>query len=123
MNVCMTGESKAILTMLLIHSILVADASHTHTHTPSHCLSLSPGAEFKHLVGHAPGGIYMFPHQSDIRTFFGVAFLRKGLYRGGVFRFKLSLPQDYNSAGSYPTVTFTPPIFHPLVDAVVSYCV
>ena len=37
----MTGESKAILTMLLIHSILVPDASHTYTHTHTHTISFS----------------------------------------------------------------------------------
>lgn len=81
-----------------------------------HLRDIRLAIEFKHLVGHAPGGIYMFPHQSDIRQLFGVAFLRKGLYKGGIFRFKITLPKDYNSKGSYPHVVFTPPIFHPLVD-------
>jgi len=81
-----------------------------------HLRDIRLAIEFKHLVGHAPGGIYMFPHPNDIRQLFGVAFLRKGLYRGGIFRFKITLPKDYNSVGSYPHVVFTPPIFHPLVD-------
>lgn len=81
---------------------------------------MASNVEFKHLVGHAPGGVYLFPHQSDIRQLFGVAFLRKGLYRGGIFRFKITLPSDYNCSGSYPCVIFTPPIFHPLVDPTVS---
>ena len=73
-------------------------------------------SEFKHLVGHAPGGVYLVPHRHDIRQLFGVIFVRKGLHRGGVFRFTLTLPPDYNCAGSAPAVIFTPPIFHPLVD-------
>lgn len=81
-----------------------------------HLRDIRLAIEFKHLVGHAPGGVYLFPHRRDIRQLFGVIFVRKGLHRGGVFRFKLSLPPDYNSPGSLPSLLFTPPIFHPLVD-------
>ena len=76
--------------------------------------------EFKHLITHAPGGVYLFPHNTDIRQLFGVIFVRKGLYSGGIFRFKITLPPEYNSSGSCPHVAFTPPIFHPLVDPNVS---
>jgi ubiquitin-protein ligase len=76
-------------------------------------------SEFKHLVGHAPGGVYLLPHQTDIRQLFGVIFLRKGMYSGGIFRFKVTLPPDYNTPGSFPSVVFTPPIFHPLVHSTV----
>ena len=58
--------------------------------------------------------------------FHGVIFVRRGLYRDGIFRFTLELPEEYNSIGSYPTVTFMPiidestglysMIFHPLIN-------
>lgn len=80
-----------------------------------HLRDIRLAIEFKHLIGHAPGGVYLFPHDHDIRQLFGVIFVRKGIYRDGIFRFKITLPPDYNSPGSCPEVVFTPPIFHPLV--------
>ncbi len=72
--------------------------------------------EFKSLMTQAPGGVYLMPHLDDIRQFYGVIFVRRGLYKNGIFRFKLTLPPSYNSLGSTPQITFTPPIFNPLVD-------
>ena len=56
------------------------------------------------------------PHLDDIRQFSGVIFIRRGLYKNGIFRFKMILPSNYNSLGSTPQIMFTPPIFNPLVD-------
>jgi len=73
--------------------------------------------EYKYLVDHAPGGVFMLPALEDNRTLFGVIFVRRGLYRNGIFRFKVILPPLYNSHGASPQVTFTPAIFNPLVDS------
>lgn len=81
-----------------------------------HLRDIRLAIEFKHLISHAPGGVYLFPHNTDIRQLFGVIFVRKGLYSDGIFRFKITLPPEYNSPGTCPAVVFTPPIFHPLVD-------
>lgn len=56
------------------------------------------------------------PEFDDIRRLHGVIFVRRGLYRDGVFRFTMDLPQMYNDEGTHPVITFTPPIFNPLVD-------
>lgn len=72
--------------------------------------------EYKYLVDHAPGGVFMLPALGDNRTLFGVVFVRRGPYRNGIFRFTVLLPPMYNSHAVSPQVTFTPPVFNPLVD-------
>ena len=73
--------------------------------------------EFKYLMKHAPAGVYLMPEFDNIRRLHGVIFVRRGLYRDGVFRFTMDLPQLYNDENTHPQITFTPPIFNPLVDA------
>ena len=72
--------------------------------------------EFKYLMRNAPGGVFLMPQLDDIRQMHGVIFVRRGLYRNGVFRFKLEIPKNYNSLNSHPKITFTPPVFNPLID-------
>eukprot|EP00605_Chrysophyceae_sp_TOSAG23-4_P000010 GSChrysophyteH1.ASY1.ANO1.10.1 assembled CDS len=72
--------------------------------------------EYKYLVDHAPGGVFLLPELENIRTLHGVIFVRRGLYRDGVFRFVIHLPEEYNAANAFPDVRFTPPVFNPLVD-------
>jgi len=55
------------------------------------------------------------PRHDNIRLYDGVIFIRRGIYRDGVFRFTLELPATYNSNNQYPVVTFSPPVFHPLI--------
>ena len=71
--------------------------------------------EFKHLMNNSPGGIYLLPEFENIRKLHGVIFLRRGVYRDGVFRFTISLSQKYNSKNAHPKICFVPPIFHPLI--------
>lgn len=73
--------------------------------------------EYKDCAQYAPSGIYIVPSADDIRSFHGVIFLRRGLYRGGVYRFQIKLPLDYNSRGSYPHITFLTHLFNPFVDS------
>ena len=72
--------------------------------------------EYKYLVDHAPGGVFLLPALGDNRTLFGVVFVRRGPYRDGIFRFTVLLPPLYNSHAVSPQVLFTPPVFNPLVD-------
>jgi len=73
--------------------------------------------EYKYLMRNAPGGVFIMPDFDDIRQFYGVIFVRRGLYRNGIFRFKMTLPKSYNSVNAQPIITFTPPIFNPLIDS------
>lgn len=72
--------------------------------------------EFKYLMKHAPVGVYLLPEFDNIRVLHGVIFVRRGLYRDGIFRFRVDLPMQYNDINTHPLITFTPPIFNPLVD-------
>ena len=62
------------------------------------------------------GGVYVLPEFDDIRQLHGVIFIRRGCYRDGIFRFTISLPPGYNDVDLHPRITFTPPIFSPLID-------
>jgi ubiquitin-protein ligase len=72
--------------------------------------------EYKYLIADAPCGVYVLPQLDDIRKFHGVIFIRSGLYKDGVFRFRIDLPPGYNDINMHPLVTFTPPVFNPLID-------
>lgn len=92
------------------------DDKHSLLETSSqHLKDLRIAVEFKSLSKQGPGGVYLMPHLDDIRQFYGVIFVRRGLYKNGIFRFKMTLPSNYNSLGSTPQIIFTPPIFNPLV--------
>jgi ubiquitin-protein ligase len=81
-----------------------------------HLREIKLAIEFKYMMKHAPGGVYLMPCLDDNHELHGVIFLRRGLYRNGVFRFKVNLPRAYNSFNTHPQITFTPPVFNPLVD-------
>eukprot|EP00164_Ancoracysta_twista_P002144 GFYU01002832.1.p1 GENE.GFYU01002832.1~~GFYU01002832.1.p1 ORF type:complete len:264 (+),score=34.81 GFYU01002832.1:181-972(+) len=70
--------------------------------------------EYKHLKHHAPGGIYVLPSFDSLFEWYGVIFIRQGLYRGGIFKFLLSIPEDYPN--SRPSVQFFSKVYHPLID-------
>lgn len=80
-----------------------------------HLKDLKLAIEFKYLMKHAPGGIYLLPEFENIRKLHGVIFIRRGLYRNGVFRFQITLPKEYNSVNTHPEIVFTPPVFNPLI--------
>jgi hypothetical protein len=54
--------------------------------------------EYKHLRQHVPGGIYVLPSFDHSRTWYGTIFIHTGLYRNGVFKFTIELPEKYDSA-------------------------
>lgn len=72
--------------------------------------------EYKHLKSHAPGGVYLIPSLDDLRLFFGIIFVRRGLYTNGIFKFKLRLPPKYNDINQHPQLTFTSSVYNPYVD-------
>lgn len=74
------------------------------------------GVEYTYLKENAPAGVLLLPDASSIRIFHGTIFIRTGMYKGGIFRFDVKVPEAYNSEGTFPEVKFTPPIFNPLVD-------
>jgi len=73
-------------------------------------------AEFNHLKKTRLPGVYVIPSCDDPLVWHGVVFIRQGTYQDGVFRFTLDIPHNYPD-GDCPAVTFTPPVFHPFIDA------
>ncbi|XP_043275402.1 protein crossbronx homolog isoform X2 [Venturia canescens] len=59
-------------------------------------------------------GIYVIPSAQNSSLWFGVQFIRQGIYQGGVFRFTITLPQNFPDGGC-PKVVFQSNVFHPLI--------
>ncbi|KDO19005.1 hypothetical protein SPRG_15754 [Saprolegnia parasitica CBS 223.65] len=72
--------------------------------------------EYKHMKQHVPSGIYVLPSFDKPRLWHGVIFIHQGLYRNGIFKFSIHLPDDYNGIGTYPRVEFYTKVFHPFVN-------
>ncbi|XP_031825340.1 protein crossbronx homolog [Nomia melanderi] len=72
-------------------------------------------SEYKMLCSQDLKGIYVIPSAQNSLLWFGVQFVRQGVYQGGIFRFTVTLPQSFPDGGC-PKVTFQTPIFHPLID-------
>merc|ERR1719189_2048388 len=51
--------------------------------------------EYERLQDLMPPGMYVMPSLDSVLTWHGTIFVRQGLYRGGVFKFHLKLPDDY----------------------------
>lgn len=71
--------------------------------------------EYKHLKSHAPGGVYLIPSMETFRTFYGVIFVRRGSYMNGIFKFRLTLPTQYNDVNEHPKIVFTTSVYSPFV--------
>lgn len=72
--------------------------------------------EYKHLQLRAPGGVYVVPSFDNLRVWHGVIFIRQGMYRDGIFKFRIDIPDSYPADDARPTVTFHTSVYHPLVD-------
>jgi ubiquitin-protein ligase len=72
--------------------------------------------EYKHLKSHAPGGVYVIPSLDDLRTFYGIIFVRRGVFANGIFKFVLRLPLLYNDVDQHPRITFQSEVYNPYVD-------
>jgi len=70
--------------------------------------------EYKKLKQLAPEGVYVMPSTDSIRRWHGVIFLRHSLYRKGVFKFVIDIPESYPNDA--PKVFFTSKVFNPLVN-------
>lgn len=48
-------------------------------------------------------------------VWFGVIFVRSGIYESGIFRFSLFIPHTFPECNVGPNLVFESPVFHPLV--------
>ncbi|ORZ06843.1 ubiquitin-conjugating enzyme/RWD-like protein [Absidia repens] len=62
-----------------------------------------------------PLGVYLIPCADTLNVWYGILFLHQGLYNSGIFKFRLSIPENYPFG--MPSVTFLTDIFHPLIDS------
>jgi len=60
-------------------------------------------------------GVYVIPSTHSPLQWYGVIFLRSGIYQEGIFRFKIIIPENYPD-GDCPRVYFDHSVFHPLVS-------
>ncbi|KAI8076912.1 ubiquitin-conjugating enzyme/RWD-like protein [Halteromyces radiatus] len=57
--------------------------------------------------------MYLIPCADTLNVLYGVIFLHHGLYNSGVFKFRVTIPENYPY--SKPLVTFLTDVFHPLI--------
>ncbi|PSN40170.1 hypothetical protein C0J52_16355 [Blattella germanica] len=60
-------------------------------------------------------GIYVIPSAQSALVWFGVLFVRQGIYQGGIFRFTVHMPESFPDGGC-PKVVFQNKVFHPMID-------
>ena len=80
-------------------------------------LEYSLMAEYNMLRSHNLPGVYILPSARTPMLWFGIIFLRQGLYQGGAFKFCLLIPHDFPD-GECPQITFDQAPFHPLIDRI-----
>lgn len=51
--------------------------------------------ELKHLQKFCPAGIYIIPQSDNIKIWHGIIFPREGIYKDGIFKYKIQIPTDY----------------------------
>lgn len=73
-------------------------------------------AEYNLLTTHKCPGCYVVPSALTPLIWHGVLFIRQGLYQEGIFRFILTIPENFPD-GDCPSLVFSFPVFHPLVDS------
>ncbi|MED6245777.1 hypothetical protein ATANTOWER_007940 [Ataeniobius toweri] len=92
-------------------------ANGTHASYGPFYLEYALLAEFTLVIKQKLPGIYVQPSYKSALMWFGVIFIRHGLYQDGVFKFTVYIPDNYPD-GESPKLVFDIPVFHPLVDPV-----
>ncbi|KAK8728519.1 hypothetical protein OTU49_008993 [Cherax quadricarinatus] len=85
-----------------------------HSYSP-YFLEYTLLAEYNLLQKQRVSGVYVIPSGKSPLVWFGVIFIRQGIYQEGIFRFNLHIPENYPD-GDVPTVIFETAVFHPLID-------
>jgi len=72
-------------------------------------------AEYKMLQSESIPGLYLIPSVESSFIWFGVLFVRRGIYKDGVFRFNMSIPPEFPNTTQSPTIIFQSQVFHPSI--------
>ncbi|XP_071559769.1 protein crossbronx homolog [Temnothorax nylanderi] len=106
------GDSPLSMSVKMIDRPIV---SQTNKHYAIFLQEYNILSEYKMLCSQDLKGIYVVPSALNAFLWFGVQFIRQGIYRGGVFRFTITLPSNF-PLGDCPKVVFETQIFHPLIN-------
>ncbi|XP_050487375.1 AKT-interacting protein-like isoform X2 [Bombus huntii] len=107
------GDSQLSMSVKMIDRPTVSQTNKEYTVYLQEYNILS---EYNMLCAQDLKGIYVIPSAQNSLLWFGVQFVRQGIYQGGIFRFNITLPQNFPDGGC-PKVTFQTPVFHPLIDS------
>ncbi|KXJ25296.1 Protein AKTIP-like [Exaiptasia diaphana] len=72
-------------------------------------------AEYNQLRSKRIPGVYVLPAAKSPLVWYGVIFIRMGDYQDGIFKFTMTVPDNFPD-GDCPKFEFKPPIFHPVVN-------
>lgn len=70
-------------------------------------------AEYQQLLKNKIPNVYVIPSASSSFIWYGVIFLHHGLYEGGIFRFTIFIPDNFDC----PRVIFNPIVYHPMINS------
>lgn len=87
-----------------------------HAYGP-YFLEYSLLAEYNQVQKQKLPGVYVIPSAKSPLLWYGMLFIRMGMYQGGVFKFSLHVPDNYPD-GECPRFFFDLPIFHPIINPV-----
>lgn len=73
-------------------------------------------AEYNLLRKQKLPGVYVIPSTNSPLCWYGIIFVRQGIYQEGIFRFKIIIPENYPD-GDCPRVFFDHAVFHPLIES------
>lgn len=73
-------------------------------------------SEYNFVVERRIPGVYVIPSANSELLWFGVIFIRSGMYRGGIFRFTIHIPENFPNC-SHPKIIFETRVFHPSIDS------
>lgn len=72
-------------------------------------------AEYNLLQKQMIPGMYVLPAAKTPLIWYGVLFIHHGFYEEGVFKFIMTIPENYPD-GDCPIVKFVPAVYHPLIN-------
>lgn len=106
------GDSPLSMSVKMIDRPIVSQTNKQHAIFLQEYNIIS---EYKMLCSQDLKGIYVIPSSLNSFLWFGVQFVRQGIYKGGVFRFTITLPPNF-PLGDCPKVVFETQVFHPLIN-------
>lgn len=70
-------------------------------------------AEYQQLIKNRIPNVYVIPSAHSSFIWYGVIFVRNGIYEGGIFRFTIFISDNFDC----PRVIFNPAVYHPLINS------